>query len=110
MNGRRALSVAFVGLIALWPLQTKGDAQEKPVVLAPVKAYKDTGQTPIRKDPFRIPLEPKVDLLLAISIGVSQWRAAGDDVAAVMARADAALYRAKEAGRNCVATTTRAAA
>jgi hypothetical protein len=35
MNGRRALSVAFVGLIALWPLQTKGDAQEKPVVQLP---------------------------------------------------------------------------
>jgi diguanylate cyclase (GGDEF)-like protein len=41
-------------------------------------------------------------LPLTISIGVAQWRAAGDDVAAVMARADAALYRAKEAGRNCV--------
>ena len=42
-------------------------AQEKPIVLAPVKAYKDTWQTPIRKDPFRIPLEPKVELLLAIN-------------------------------------------
>jgi len=27
MNSRRALSVAFVGLISVWPLQTKGDAQ-----------------------------------------------------------------------------------
>ena len=37
MNGRRALSVAFVGLMSLWPLQTKGDAQsqEKPVVQLP---------------------------------------------------------------------------
>lgn len=42
-------------------------AQERPVVLAPVKAHKDTWQTPIRKDPFKIPLEPKVDLLLAIN-------------------------------------------
>jgi len=42
-------------------------AQEKPVVLAPVKAYKDAWQTPITKDPFKIPLEPKVDLLLAIN-------------------------------------------
>ncbi len=27
MKSRRALSVAFVGLMSLWPLQTKGDAQ-----------------------------------------------------------------------------------
>ncbi|MGH9369647.1 MAG: TldD/PmbA family protein [Thermoanaerobaculia bacterium] len=42
-------------------------AQAKPVALAPVKAYKDTWQTPISKDPFKIPMEPKVDLLLAIN-------------------------------------------
>src|SRR5687767_14667722 len=42
-------------------------AQEKPVVLAPVKAYKDAWQTPIVKDPFKIPLEPKVNLLLSIN-------------------------------------------
>ena len=37
MNSRRALSVAFVGLMSLWPLQVKGDAQtqEKPVVQIP---------------------------------------------------------------------------
>ena len=42
-------------------------AQDKPVVLAPVKAYKDTWQTPIEKDPFRIPIQPKADLLLAVN-------------------------------------------
>ena len=37
MNSRCALSVAFVGLMSLWPLQTKGDAQaqEKPIVQLP---------------------------------------------------------------------------
>jgi hypothetical protein len=37
MNSRRALSVAFVGLMAWWPLQTKGDAQsqDKPIVQIP---------------------------------------------------------------------------
>ena len=37
MNRRRALSVAFVGLMSGWALQTKGDvqAQEKPVVQIP---------------------------------------------------------------------------
>ena len=37
MNSRRALSVAFVGLMSLWPLQTKGDAQAqgKPIVQLP---------------------------------------------------------------------------
>jgi hypothetical protein len=37
MSSRRALSVAFVGLMSLWLLQTKGDAQaqEKPIVQIP---------------------------------------------------------------------------
>lgn len=37
MNSRCALSVALVGLMSLWPLQTKGDAQaqEKPIVQLP---------------------------------------------------------------------------
>jgi len=37
MNSRYALSVAFIGLMSLWPLQTKGDAQaqEKPIVQLP---------------------------------------------------------------------------
>lgn len=42
-------------------------AQREPVRLAPVKAYKDTWQTPVTKDPFRIPLERKIELLLAIN-------------------------------------------
>ncbi len=41
-------------------------------------------------------------LALTVSIGVSQWRAQSDDIASLLARADAALYRAKQAGRNCV--------
>jgi hypothetical protein len=37
MNDRRVLAVAFVGLMSVWPLQTKGDAQtqEKPTVQLP---------------------------------------------------------------------------
>ena len=37
MNSRRALSIAFVGLMAPWPLQTKGDAQaqQQPIVQIP---------------------------------------------------------------------------
>ena len=37
MDSRRALSVAFVGLMSVWPLQANGDAraQEKPVVQIP---------------------------------------------------------------------------
>jgi TldD protein len=42
-------------------------AQAKPVTLAPLKAQRDAWQTPIVKDPFKIPMERKVDLLLAIN-------------------------------------------
>lgn len=39
---------------------------------------------------------------LTLSAGASQWSEAGDELAALLARADAALYRAKAAGRNRV--------
>jgi TldD protein len=41
--------------------------QAVPVRLAPTKAYVDTWQTPIMKDPFRIPTGAKADLLLAVN-------------------------------------------
>jgi TldD protein len=41
--------------------------QKVPVQLAPTKAFIDTWQTPILKDPFRIPTSVKCDLLLAIN-------------------------------------------
>ena len=37
--------------------------QPKPVVLAPVKAYRDRWETPHEKDPFTISMEEKLDLL-----------------------------------------------
>jgi PleD family two-component response regulator len=40
--------------------------------------------------------------MLSGSVGVSQWRGQVDDVPSLLARADAALYRAKQTGRNCV--------
>lgn len=40
--------------------------------------------------------------VITISVGVAQWSGAGDDLDALVARADAALYRAKAAGRNRV--------
>jgi diguanylate cyclase (GGDEF)-like protein len=39
---------------------------------------------------------------LTLSAGLSQWNASGDELPALLARADAALYRAKAAGRNRV--------
>jgi diguanylate cyclase (GGDEF)-like protein len=41
-------------------------------------------------------------LRLTISVGVAPWRGDVDDVSAMLARADDALYRAKSAGRNRV--------
>lgn len=46
------------------------------------------------------------DLQLTVSAGISAWHP-GDTLTAVMNRADAALYEAKHAGRNCVRTVSR---
>jgi diguanylate cyclase (GGDEF)-like protein len=43
---------------------------------------------------------------VSASIGVAELTAADDGVAALMARADAALYRAKQAGRDRVVVAT----
>jgi len=37
-----------------------------------------------------------------VSLGVSQWAGPSDELSALMARADAAMYRAKANGRNRV--------
>jgi TldD protein len=41
--------------------------QVEPVVLPPVPAYLDHWQSPIEKDPFKIPIEKKVELLFAVN-------------------------------------------
>lgn len=43
---------------------------KRPVVLAPTKAHVDTWQTPLRRNPFKIPLTEKSDLLLAINLAL----------------------------------------
>src|SRR5713226_3019984 len=40
-------------------------AKRHNVVMAPEQAHVDTWQSPFIKDPFQIPLEPQLDLLLA---------------------------------------------
>jgi TldD protein len=41
--------------------------QKEPVVLAPTQSYRDTWATPIVTNPFDVPIQEKVDLLLAIN-------------------------------------------
>ncbi len=48
----------------------------RPVVLAPVPAYDDVWQTPIVKDPFKVPLKSMVDLLLAVNAEALKVRGA----------------------------------
>jgi TldD protein len=41
--------------------------QKEPVTLAPVRAYTDKWSTPIKVDPFTVPVEEKVGLLLSLN-------------------------------------------
>jgi diguanylate cyclase (GGDEF)-like protein len=79
---------------------------EEFVVLLPGAAQHDARVTAERLREKVQGLPPRWQeraLSLTVSIGVSEWRGEKDDVASLLARADAALYQAKEAGRNCVA-------
>ena len=51
------------------------------------------------------PMWRDAPLPVTVSIGVAEWLGDSDGLPALMARADAALYRAKEDGRNRVVTT-----
>jgi diguanylate cyclase (GGDEF)-like protein len=44
-------------------------------------------------------------LPVTVSIGIAEWLGDGDDLTALLARADEALYRAKQGGRNRVVVT-----
>ena len=44
----------------------------EPLVLAPVEAYQDIWKTPIRVDPFDVPMKQKVDTLLSLNAAALQ--------------------------------------
>ena len=48
--------------------------RSKPVVLVPVKAYRDRWQTPHERDPFAISIEEKLDLIRAAAAEVKKQR------------------------------------
>jgi TldD protein len=54
---KRAMAIARANKIA----------QRQPVQLAPVESYQDHWQSPIQKNPFKIPIEKKIDLLLKVN-------------------------------------------
>ena len=47
-------------------------------------------------------VQPAASLALTVSIGVAEWRPGSDDLTRLLTRADAALYRAKQGGRDRV--------
>ncbi len=58
---------------------------------------------------MHIALPDGTALTVTISIGVSTYRRGEQGIAAALARADSALYEAKAAGRNRIATMEGAA-
>jgi len=60
--------IAKVAKRAVALAKTMSKLQREPVKLAPVKAaYQTVWNTPIRRDPFEVPLKDKIDKLLAIN-------------------------------------------
>ncbi|MBQ0943494.1 GGDEF domain-containing protein [Ideonella sp. 4Y16] len=54
---------------------------------------------------IRLPLADGTTLGTSASLGGARWRGPGDSLDALLLRADAALYRAKQAGRNRLCLT-----
>jgi diguanylate cyclase (GGDEF)-like protein/PAS domain S-box-containing protein len=55
------------------------------------------------KQPFYLSLEPTHEVYIGVSIGISLYPQHGATPAQMMDHADAALYKAKDSGRNCFA-------
>lgn len=68
--------------------------------LEAASALADRIRAKVAADPVR---KGSVSLQVTLSLGVAEARS-GDSVESLLARADAALYAAKDAGRNCVRT------
>ena len=60
--------IAAVARQAVGIARANRSVNTDPVTLAPVEAYPDVEwNTPVKKDPFEMPLQPKIDLLLQIN-------------------------------------------
>lgn len=59
--------IAKVAAMAVAVAQANKKLQKVPVQLAPVSAYTDTWKTPMKKNPFDVPIKEKVDFLLALN-------------------------------------------
>lgn len=59
--------IARVARRAVALARINGKLRREPVVLAPVPAYVDVWNTPIRRDPFTVSIQEKIDTLLAIN-------------------------------------------
>src|SRR5688572_3618189 len=58
---------ARIAAAAVGIAKANASLMKKPVTLAPEPAHVDVWQTPLVKDPFKIPVETKAELLLAIN-------------------------------------------
>jgi TldD protein len=58
--------VARVARQAIAIARANRKVNAEPVRLAPVQAYQDEWNTPVKKNPFEMPIQPKLDLLLQI--------------------------------------------
>lgn len=59
--------IARVAAQAVTIARANRKVNAEPVVLAPVEKYDTTWNTPVKKNPFDIPLQPKLDLLLQLN-------------------------------------------
>jgi TldD protein len=68
--------IARVAAQAVGIARASRSVNAEPLVLAPVSAYNTEWNTPVKKNPFDMPLQPKVDLLMQINEAALKVRGA----------------------------------
>lgn len=72
-----AVEVARIAGVACAMAKANATVLERKVELAPNPAYVDVWQTPLEKDPFKIPVADKAELLLALSQSIRAVKGVG---------------------------------
>ena len=91
-----AAEVKKVTLTAVAIAVANAPLSQKPIELVPTRAFVDVWQTPMQKDPFKIPVADKLELLLGISNTLRKQKVTAFSEASLSTRLEWKLFASTE--------------